>query len=359
VASRRYRTSRAAVLLRLIELYRRSGLRPGEALELGLVDPALPRETISGCFSKAELMALQDRLNPLHLTCLTEDKAVFYPLCEALGLPVPRTFAVVHREGGWTIGGTPVTGRGGWASQLAAILPQTFVAKPAAGVYGEGVSVWVRDGSGFRDQAGRRCSTGDLAEGLLHGSRYDRFVIQERLENHPALVALTGCPFLQTVRVATLVEPGQPPRVLYGEWKLIVGKNVVDNFMRGQTGNLVANVSVETGELGPARTPSPDGVGYLAVPSHPATGLPLAGFRLPGWEDLVHLALRSAWLFQPLRTIGWDVAVTPRGPVLVEGNRWWDPPNDAVIGPAAPGLARHEMIAAAARLRQAPPPAAP
>jgi len=35
----------------------------------------------------------------------------------------------------------------------------------------------------------------------------------------------------------------------------------------------------------------------------------------------------TAVKFWPLRTIGWDVALTPNGPRIVEGNVWWDPPN--------------------------------
>ena len=37
------------------------------------------------------------------------------------------------------------------------------------------------------------------------------------------------------------------------------------------------------------------------------------------------LVERSALLFQPMRTLGWDVAVTPRGPVVIEANNWWAP----------------------------------
>jgi hypothetical protein len=72
----------------------------------------------------------------------------------------------------------------------------------------------------------------------------------------------------------------------------------------------------------------------------------------------VELVLRCALLFLPLRTIGWDVALTPDGPVIVEGNRWWDPPNDSVLAPAAPGVKRHEMVAGADSLRRYGRPAA-
>ncbi|MBN9282025.1 MAG: hypothetical protein J0H37_07220, partial [Hyphomicrobium denitrificans] len=79
----------------------------------------------------------------------------------------------------------------------------------------------------------------------------------------------------------------------------------------------------------------------------------LEGFRLPDWTLVTELALRAARTFLPLRTIGWDIALTPDGPVIVEGNRWWDPPNDAVIGPPAPGLDLHELATNSQKLRTA------
>jgi hypothetical protein len=45
------------------------------------------------------------------------------------------------------------------------------------------------------------------------------------------------------------------------------------------------------------------------------------------------LVFRAARLFLPLRTIGWDVAIAPDGPILMEGNAYWDPFNDMLIGP--------------------------
>jgi len=46
------------------------------------------------------------------------------------------------------------------------------------------------------------------------------------------------------------------------------------------------------------------------------------------WEEVLDLARSSARAFAPVRTVGWDVAVTPSGPVLVEGNFWYDPPDE-------------------------------
>lgn len=116
--------------------------------------------------------------------------------------------------------------------------------------------------------------------------------LQERLEDHPALTALTGSCFLQTIRAATLINGAGAPELIYTEWKVIAGSHVIDNFRRGSTGNLICNVAVATGRLSAARRPSADGVGMEMVAAHPITGHALEGFRLPYWQELVALVKR-------------------------------------------------------------------
>ena len=65
----------------------------------------------------------------------------------------------------------------------------------------------------------------------------------------------------------------------------------------------------------------------MTVSAHPKTKIPFEGVRLPFWAEACHLVRQTAVKFIPIRTIGWDVALTPDGPVIVEGNIWWDPPN--------------------------------
>jgi hypothetical protein len=353
VARRHYQVGRVALARHLFDLYRRTGLRPIEALEAGLGDPRLPEGVRAACFTQRELMALQDQLNPVKLTALTEDKSVFYPICDAMRIPVPVTYAVIARGGGWVGPMLPIASRDDWLQCLSCALPSTFIVKPAAGVYGEAISAWTRIGDEVRNHTGEQCTLAALCDALRCDPKYDRFIFQQRLDNHDEILRLTDCPFLQTVRIASFLDSHGVAQLLYAEWKLIVGNHVSDNFMRGRNGNLMANIALDTGVLGPARMPAADGVGYVAVPLHPVTGLRIEGNVLPSWHEVRELVLRAASLFAPLRTIGWDVAITPTGAVIIEGNRWWDAPNDAVTGPSAPGVADHEMILAAKLLRDA------
>ena len=63
---------------------------------------------------------------------------------------------------------------------------------------------------------------------------------------------------------------------------------------------------------------------YTKQEQHPDTNLVFDGWKIPFYEDAVELIKKAHRLFPLLQTIGWDVAITEDGPVLVEGNHDWD-----------------------------------
>ena len=92
--------------------------------------------------------------------------------------------------------------------------------------------------------------------------------------------------------------------LLLPTFRMPQGASVVDNFQRG---NLVAPVCLQTGCLGVARSRDAHGV-ISTVDVHPDSGERIEGTRVPFFSEA-----RA-----PL--IGWDVAITANGPILVEGN---------------------------------------
>ena len=155
----------------------------------------------------------------------------------------------------------------------------------------------------------------------------DRYVIQERLYSHAELARLSATEALQTVRMITLVDQVGDVHLLHAHLKVIEADKIVDTFIDGLTGNIEAPVDLESGCLKPANRISGTGTGVVAIEAHPKTKTPFEGFALPFWSQACNLVRQTALQFLPVRTVGWDVALTPRGPVIVEGNVWWDPPN--------------------------------
>ena len=54
--------------------------------------------------------------------------------------------------------------------------------------------------------------------------------------------------------------------------------------------------------------------------THPDTGIRSEGYQLPMVQEAVDFAKKAALVVPQICHVGWDVAVTPDGPVLIEGN---------------------------------------
>lgn len=321
-AGRHYGESPVAVAARAARLRITRGVALDQALLTGLCDPRLASGLAGIHPNGGEFRALQRRFNPSRDE-LVDDKSIFSARCAGYGLPVPRLFAVAVPPLGVRADGRALHGADAWRRFFLEELPQEFVIKPTESWCGNLVEVFRREGGGF-SSGGRTWSPDDLHRRLLLEAVYGRAVVQERLRNHPALAEVSPAPGLQTVRLVTVVTRTGEVELLFAQFKLIVGSNLIDNFDGGSTGNLVVEVDTARGELGLAFGPGPENIGTVAHVTHPATGRPLAGFKLPLWEEVQALGRAAALRFLPMRAIGWDIALTADGPMLVEGNTAWD-----------------------------------
>lgn len=319
-AAKRYGISRLAIYRRVLSLRMRKDIRLQDGLRNGLMDPqTATRDIEDGYISRMHLTSLQTKINPSHWMCLTEDKAVFFAYCQAVGLPVAPYLAIFDKNGGWSADGKSINDRSQW-EEFFTCLPDEFVTKPTMGFHGDGLTVYRQ-----------RPAASELYDRLSHDDRFARFVIQPRISNHLAIRDLTGTDALQTVRIVTWLADSGDVRIYLALFKIIVGKNLHDNYNYGESGNLTANIDPNTGLLDSATISSADKVGFNLVKNHPITDRSIEHFRIPHWNEARDLVCRAARLFSPLRSIGWDVAVTQDKAFLMEGNSFWDPFNHLVI----------------------------
>jgi len=319
-----YGHSWLSILLRVARLRLRERFSPKEAFLWGLANPAMASRDIADYTSRSQLYRLQARHNPKSLAFLTEDKAFFYGYCQGVGIAVPRLFGVFQPQGGYSTRGPLLRERADWHRFFFEEVPDSFVVKPSKGVYARGLKVLSREGSSLIDQDGRHFSVDQLLDHLSADKSYDTWVIQERVVNHPQLAALSGSRSVQTARTVTFVGQDRQPRVLFACFKVVASDHASDNFDYGESGNLLGNVDIETGKLEKVVGKAKSGVGLDPHTHHPRTGLPFDEVVLPHWPALLRLAEEAALKFWPLRTIGWDIAIGPDGPIILEGNVWWD-----------------------------------
>lgn len=323
-ARHHYRARRRDVLTRYLTLRRRR-FSLQEIMLWGLLDPALPEDHLAQYISKQRFLQVQARNSPVGHAALLEDKEVFYRHCESLGVPVPRVIAFLSRG----VARAPHSVSPLSGEDLRTILREhdgeELILKPVDGVYGDGIRVFKVSGEHLME-ADNALTVKMLIKGLDTDRRY---ALQRRLFNHQDLRTWTGLKTLQTLRIATGLPDGPTERaqLLTVSWRSVVTNTPNDNFNYGRTGNLRIEVDPETGTMRRAIRAAPSGIGVTEVTCHPCTGQNLVGHRFPAWAETRRVISESAALFYPIRLVGWDVAITDRGPVIVEGNYWFDPDN--------------------------------
>ena len=315
-------------LLRALGLFAFSAFSRKEIVGYGLFVPSIA-SALPVLISKERSLAKLGALNPPALQHLTENKDEFHQVCARHGLPVPATY-------GWTIDGVPHDSDGtrfesatAWASHLATRLPLAFIVKDRAGAYGSGFRAFERAGDAFIAlDDGVRFDANALAQ-LLSGPSGSDLIVQERVFDHSALATLSGRRGLQTARINTLLGDDGHVDLLFFMVKILAGHTLSDNFSMGTTGNLIAFGDLEVGKLRGAVTLHASGSGMARIERHPETGLAFDSFQLPWWPEALDLVRRAQRCFPELPTLGWDVALTENGPVIIEANSRWDPPTYA------------------------------
>lgn len=63
-----------------------------------------------------------------------------------------------------------------------------------------------------------------------------------------------------------------------------------------------------------------------AYRAHPDTGICFSTYKVPMWEECCAHAKAAHREFPFLHSCGWDVTITPEGPLIIEGNEQWGSP---------------------------------
>jgi len=140
------------------------------------------------------------------------------------------------------------------------------------------------------------------------------YVIQPKIDQHPDLEAVNPSS-VNTIRMNVVSQRGSEPRVLTPFAKFGTGGSVVDN---ASGGGVVLPLDRDTGAA-TGRAFRFLKQGGKQFERHPDTGYPFKDFRVPGFDDARAVAIRASERF-PHRFIGWDIAITETGPIVVEGN---------------------------------------
>ena len=148
----------------------------------------------------------------------------------------------------------------------------------------------------------------DMHDEIMNKKAY---LIEEVIRQHPQVSYLY--PYsINTYRINTILTDDNVD-VLYACIRIGNNGAVIDNH---HAGGMSTPIDLETGKI---MYPAID-LDNNIFPEHPMTHVSFEGYQLPCFPEALELVKEAAKKIPQLRYIGWDVAISENGPVLIEGN---------------------------------------
>ncbi len=128
---------------------------------------------------------------------------------------------------------------------------------------------------------------------------------------------------VNTIRFDTYLDKNDNIHILSGYMRFGRGGSVVDN---SYSGGFYVAIDLDEGVL-KGKSFQMMKYGGVQLDRHPDTGVPFEGYKIPYFKEAVELT-KKAVNHIPDRIIGWDIAISVDGPVIIEGND-----NTSILGP--------------------------
>ena len=276
-------------------------LRPREWRCLALADGKRGEDSARDYLSEGLVLALLAARNEASDVDILGDKKRFFEFFESRGL---RSAPL------WAFSGT-----GG----LVEIRPfaewkEDVFFKPQRGSRSLGVERWDWAEAGYVKafSDGGVASTEALERRLRSLSKRQDYIAQPRLRNHPDLEDLSNGSVI-VFRILTVSAEGRVE--VLAPIAQLPYENEVDSVWRERV--VAVSVEVDSGEL---RAILGERSVAGASDEHPVSGSPILGRKVPNWEEGMVLLRRAHALLPGVALVGWDLAFTPQGPCLIEGN---------------------------------------
>lgn len=163
-------------------------------------------------------------------------------------------------------------------------------------------------------------ATTDLSDLYQRLCTENKVLLEENIIQHPDLEALAPNS-INTLRITTLVAKDGTMHMLPHVIRMGDGKSCVDNVTSGGMFIGVGDDGIIHAERAATETFNVPGVGnLLTYDKHPTSQKTFTGFQLPYFTQCVEMVKEMAAKEPALRFLGWDLAITPTGPCLVEVN---------------------------------------
>ena len=172
---------------------------------------------------------------------------------------------------------------------------ERLIVKPACEAQGEGIIVY---------------SHVDVEEAWSKIQNMPKAILEEWIQQHEVLNTVYS-DAVNCLRIITLYKDGKT-HFLAGGMTWGNGMKIANASASG----IVSPVNFNTGKLD---KPAADFYGNC-YRNHPITKENLIGIKIPYWKETVRMLREAATVVPEVGYIGWDIAITPAGPIIIEGN---------------------------------------
>lgn len=248
-------------------------------------------------------------IGAVNYSLVLRDKFVFWSVLSRFGIPTPEVLAYC-KNGRYYHQGHEVT-REAWWSALRN-RGECFFLKATNDACAR--SVWrieVKDDGLFADGKVLDAESTMVEDGA--------FLAQSAVANCELLSAIQPNS-VNTLRIVTLSDGTGDIKLLSPGGLRVGGGGAVDNWAAG---GLFVGITKD-GCLQKYGFYKPGKTKFAKSSCQPQTGFVFDGVKLPYYDDAVALVKKAHAILSEVRTIGWDVALTPTGPVIIEGNDNWE-----------------------------------
>jgi len=257
-----------------------------------------------------EFGKVKDALNSYYYdyTTVLNNKILTNTIFRSWNLPVPASLGIIDNRDGllYLV-----------ASDHVCLLKDYINAndincfcKPLTGVGGHGIFyIKVKNGHIVVDST--EISLEDLGNSIT-----TPMMLEEAIYQHEALSALHP-QSVNTIRIITIMVEKNAVQVLAAFQRIGCGGARVDNT---HSGGIKVHIS-QDGLL--------TGNGYRlsgfgsTMSKHPDTQIVFDKYRIPFFQESLELVKRAHSFIGGIHSVGWDIAITPKGPIIIEANGDW------------------------------------
>lgn len=265
--------------------------------------------------SKREAIEVQDKINNPRLGYFLTNKLSFMQHFEGNGFPVPRLLGYnlldkihIKETEAWSIKDLSSPQRMKELINLTMDINKSddIFLKPMLGTQGVGAFKVNRE----------QLNTNFDIEKLYFVVSKNNYVYQQVVVQHPEMSRLNPTS-LNTMRIDTFRAPGGKAEIISALLRVGGGGNYIDAV---SAGGVFVGIHLDSGHLKEkARNFFHGSRVFGTFKSNPLNGIPFEGFQVPFFDKVKETVTQAAESL-PTAMIGWDVAVSPSGPVLIEAN---------------------------------------